>query len=123
MRRYTRDHEWVELNEGTAVIGISAHAQEQLGDITFVELPEVGRTVGRGDALAVVESVKAASDVYAPVAGEVVEVNGALDEDPELVNREAESGGWFVKLKVGEAEAGTDLMDPEAYAAFLKDAG
>src|SRR5688572_31501497 len=95
--RYTEDHEWVRVEGDTATVGISNHAQEQLGDVVFVDLPEIGRQVGRGDAMAVVESVKAASDVYAPVSGEVVEVNAALTDDPSLVNSGAESGGWFCR--------------------------
>lgn len=122
MKRYTKDHEWVELTDGIATVGISAHAQEQLGDITFVELPEVGRKVEKGDAFAVVESVKAASDVYAPVAGEVVEVNAALDGDPELVNRAAEGEGWFVKLKPSGEVSVEELMAPDAYTTYRETA-
>lgn len=120
MRRYTKDHEWVEMQGEHAVVGISEHAQEQLGDITFVELPEAGKTVAVGDSFAVVESVKAASDVYAPIAGEVVEVNGALEDDPELVNREAEAGGWFAKITPADPSAIDALMDASAYSEFVK---
>ncbi len=119
MKRFTEDHEWVELDGDIATVGITAHAQEQLGDITFVELPEVGRTLSKGDAFAVVESVKAASDVYAPLDGEVTEVNAALDENPQLVNEAAEDGGWFAKIKVAGSEAVDALMDKAAYDAFL----
>lgn len=120
MKRFTKDHEWIELDGDVATVGITAHAQEQLGDITFVELPEPGRTVSAGDAFAVVESVKAASDVYAPVAGEVVEVNGALDDKPELVNEAAEGEGWFAKIRPSDPAALETLMDQAGYDAFLK---
>ncbi|WMS42968.1 glycine cleavage system protein GcvH [Acuticoccus sp. MNP-M23] len=119
MKRYTEDHEWIDLAGDIATVGITAHAQEQLGDITFVELPEVGRTLAKGDAFAVVESVKAASDVYAPLDGEVTEVNAALDENPQLVNEAAEEGGWFAKIKLSDAAAVDALMDKAAYDAFL----
>lgn len=119
--RYTKEHEWVRLGaDGVATVGISEHAQEQLGDVVFVELPEVGRKVAKGDALAVVESVKAASDIYAPVGGEVVEANLALDGEPALVNSGAEGEGWFVKLKVEDPGAVEALMDGAAYAAYLE---
>ena len=118
MKRFTKDHEWIEEADGLFVVGITDHAQEQLGDLTFVELPEVGKALTKGDAVAVVESGKAASDVYAPIDGEVVEVNQALDEKPELVNEAAESDGWFAKIK-GEADLSA-LMDKAAYDEFLK---
>jgi glycine cleavage system H protein len=120
--RYTEDHEWVRVDGQIATIGISNHAQEQLGDVVFVELPEVGRQVRQRGPMAVVESVKAASDVYAPLSGEVVEVNDALNDDPALVNRGAESVGWFCKLKLadpGELEA---LLDAAAYQALVESA-
>ena len=113
--RFTEDHEWISVDGDTATIGITDHAQEQLGDLVYVELPETGRALKKGDEAAVVESVKAASDVYAPVSGEVVAVNEELSGDPALVNREAEAGGWLMKLKLsdpGEVEA---LMDAAAY--------
>jgi glycine cleavage system H protein len=102
-----------------ATTGISDHAQEQLGDIVFVDLPELGRQVSQGDAMAVVESVKAASDVYAPISGEVVEVNAALNDDPALVNSGAESAGWFCKLRVGDPAELEALLDADAYRAFV----
>ena len=108
--RYTEDHEWVRVEGDIATVGISNHAQEQLGDVVFVDLPEIGRQVSRGDAMAVVESVKAASDVYAPVGGEVVEVNAALNDDPSLVNSGAESGGWFCRIRLGD-RAELDVAD------------
>jgi len=120
--RYTEDHEWVRVDGEIATIGISNHAQEQLGDVVFVELPEVGRQVKQKGPMAVVESVKAASDVYAPLSGEVVEVNDALGDDPALVNRGAESDGWFCRIRLadpGELEA---LLDAKAYQALVESA-
>ena len=118
--RFTKDHEWVELNGDIATIGITAHAAEQLGDVVFVEVPDVGKTVKAGDAFAVVESVKAASDVYAPISGEVVEANAALGDAPETVNADPENGGWFAKLKVADPSEYEALMDRAAYEAFLQ---
>jgi len=117
--RFTRDHEWVELNGDVATVGITAYAAEQLGDVVFVETPEVGRTVMAGDAFAVVESVKAASDVYAPISGEVIEANSGLSEAPETVNAAPEAGGWFAKVKVANAGEVEALMDRAAYEAYL----
>jgi glycine cleavage system H protein len=117
--RYTKEHEWVRVDGQVATVGISKHAQEQLGDVVFIELPEVGRAVGQNAAMAVVESVKAASDVYAPISGEVVEVNDALTEDPSLVNGDAEGAGWFCKLKIAKPAELDGLMDAEAYRAFV----
>jgi glycine cleavage system H protein len=118
--RYTKDHEWVRVDGEIATTGISDHAQEQLGDIVFVDLPEIGRRVNQGDAMAVVESVKAASDVYAPISGEVVEVNEALNDDPALVNSGAESAGWFCRLRVGDRAELEPLLDTDAYRAFVE---
>ncbi len=117
--RYTKEHEWVRVEGDLATMGISDHAQEQLGDIVFVELPPIGKQVARSDALAVVESVKAASDVYAPVGGEVVEVNEALNDDPALVNSGAESTGWFCKLRLADRGELEQLMDADAYQAYV----
>jgi glycine cleavage system H protein len=117
--RYTKEHEWVRLDGEVATMGISTYAQEQLGDIVFVELPEVGRQVAKGDALAVVESVKAASDLYAPVGGEVVEVNESLADDPAKINADAEGEGWFCKLRLADPGELDPLMDAGAYKAFL----
>ena len=122
MKRYTKDHEWVEIDGDVVVVGITDHAQDQLGDITYVELPHVGRTLAPGDTFAVVESVKAASDVYAPIAGEVVAVNEALEERPELVNEAAEGDGWFARLRPAEPAAVEAMMDRAAYETFLKTA-
>lgn len=117
--RFTKDHEWVELKDGVATLGITAYAAEQLGDVVFVELPEPGKAVKAGDTLAVVESVKAASDVFAPISGEVVEANDALADAPETVNAEAERAGWFVKVKVADPKEVEALMDRVAYEHFL----
>jgi glycine cleavage system H protein len=121
--RYTKEHEWVRVDGDLATVGISDHAQGQLGDLVFVELPETGRTVGAGDNLAVVESVKAASDVYAPVSGEVIETNSALEDDPSLVNRSAEAEGWFCKLRISAPSELTKLMDATAYKAYVAELG
>jgi glycine cleavage system H protein len=117
--RFTKDHEWVSLDGDVATVGITAHAAEQLGDVVFVETPEVGKAVKAGDAFAVVESVKAASDVYAPVSGEVVEANEALAGSPETVNAEPEAGGWFAKIRVSDPAELDALMDKAAYDAFV----
>ena len=117
--RFTKDHEWVVLSGDVATVGITAHAAEQLGDVVFVETPEVGKQVNAGDAFAVVESVKAASDVYAPLSGEVVEANGDLTGAPETVNASPEDGGWFAKIKVSDPAQYEALMDRAAYDAFL----
>jgi glycine cleavage system H protein len=117
--RYTKEHEWVRVEGATATTGISDHAQEQLGDVVFVELPEVGSTLTQGGAMAVVESVKAASDVYAPISGEVVEVNDALEGDPALINGDAEGEGWFCKIEIAQPAEIEDLMDAAAYRAFV----
>jgi glycine cleavage system H protein len=118
--RFTKDHEWIRLEGGVATIGITDHAQNALGDVVFVDLPEAGREVAAGEACAVVESVKAASDVYAPVAGRIVESNAALAENPGLVNAEPTGGGWFFRLEGVAPETVAALMDETAYAAFLE---
>ncbi len=117
--RFTKDHEWVELKGEVATVGITAYAAEQLGDVVFVEVPEVGRTVKAGDAFAVVESVKAASDVYAPISGEVVEANGEVADAPETVNASPEGAGWFAKLKISNPAELDQLMDRAAYESYL----
>ena len=117
--RYTKDHEYVRIDGDVAVVGISDYAQGQLGDVVFVELPEIGKAVTRGKEAAVVESVKAASEVYAPISGEVVEVNSELEGAPGLVNEDAEGKGWFLKLKVTKPDELSELMDEAAYKAFL----
>ena len=118
--RFSKDHEWVNLEGDVATIGITAYAADQLGDVVFVELPAAGKTVKTGDGLAVVESVKAASDVYAPVSGEVTEVNAAVSDNPETVNDQPEGIGWFVKIKVADPNEVEGLMDRAAYEAFLQ---
>ena len=118
--RYTRDHEYVSVNSNIATVGISDHAQSQLGDIVYVELPEIGAKFAKGDAAAVVESVKAASDVYAPATGEVVEVNSTLVDQSAIINEDAEGRGWLFKLKISKPDELADLMDDAAYAEYLK---
>jgi len=117
---FTKEHEWIRLEGDTATVGISNHAQEALGDIVFAEVPEVGRRVSKGEEAAVVESVKAASDVYAPVSGEVVEGNRAVADDPALVNSDPEGQGWFFKLKLDNPSELDGLMDEAAYREWVK---
>ena len=120
--KYRESHEWVrDEGDGTVTVGISDHAQAQLGDMVFVELPEVGNSYGQGDACAVVESVKAASDAYAPVSGEVTEVNDALEDEPELVNTDPYGDGWMFKVKLSDASELDGLLDAEAYEAAQDD--
>jgi glycine cleavage system H protein len=118
--RYSQDHEWVKLDGDTVTIGITHYAQEQLGDVVFVELPEVGKKVEKGKELAVVESVKAASEVYAPMTGEVVEVNSVLADAPATVNEDALGKGWFAKLKIADKSQFAALMDEAAYNKFVE---
>ena len=117
---YTKDHEWIQLHDdGTATIGITDYAQESLGDITFVEFPELGATLEIGDTFGVVESVKAASDLYMPLGGEVTEINGEVDSAPELVNQQAFTQGWLLKIRLTDDSQVADLMKPEAYAELM----
>jgi len=116
---YTQDHEWLDVAGDTATVGITDYAQEQLGDVVFVELPAVGATLKKGGDAAVVESVKAASDVYSPVSGTVSEANAALEAEPALVNSAAEGEGWFFRLTLGDASELAGLMDRAAYDAFV----
>lgn len=116
---FTEDHEWISVENGVATVGITIHAQEQLGDLVFVELPEVGRTASKGEGIVVVESVKAASDVYAPVDGEVVEVNEAVSSDPALINQAAEGDGWLFKLKLSDEGQLAGLLDKAGYDALV----
>lgn len=118
--KYTKDHEWIRLDGDVAVIGITEYAQTQLGDVVYVELPEIGRAVEKGGEAAVVESVKAASEVYAPVSGEVVEVNSTLDGAPGTVNEDAEGKGWFLKLRVADRAELDELMSAEDYKRYLE---
>ena len=119
--RFTRDHEWIRIEGGIATVGITEHAQTQLGDVVFVELPDVARNVTTGEPVAVVESVKAASDVFAPISGEVIETNGHIVGQPALVNEDAEGKAWFFKLKVADEKELAGLMDRAAYEAFVKE--
>lgn len=119
MLKFTEDHEWLEVKDGVATVGITSHAAEQLGDLVFVDLPKVGAKLGKGDAAATVESVKAASDVYCPLAGEIIEVNDAITGDPALVNSDPEGKGWFFRLKLADASAAASLMDRAAYEKLI----
>ena len=116
--KFTEDHEWIRIEGDVGTVGITNHAQEQLGDIVFVELPDVGKALTKGGDAAVVESVKAASEIYSPVDGEVLEVNGLLGDEPAKVNADAEGEGWFFKVKIADASQLDGLMDAEAYKAF-----
>ena len=118
--KYTKDHEWVRVEGNVATVGITAYAAEQLGDVVFVELPAVGKAVDKGGEAAVVESVKAASEVYAPISGEVVEVNSALEAEPAKVNADAAGTGWFLKLKIKNAAELNDLMSEAEYQTYVK---
>jgi len=121
--RFSEDHEWLRIEGDTAVLGITDYAQEQLGDIVFIELPSPGKALKKGDEAAVVESVKAASEVYAAVSGEVLEVNEALADDPAKVNGDAEGEGWFLKLKLSDPAEVDQLMDAAAYKHFIAGLG
>jgi glycine cleavage system H protein len=118
-RYFTEEHEWLDRQGDIAAVGITNHAQEQLGEIVYVELPQTGRRVTKGEAVAVVESVKAASDVYTPVSGEIVEVNAAIATDPARVNAEAESGAWLFKVRIADVAEFAGLMDETAYRKFV----
>ena len=117
---FTKEHEWIRVDGDVATVGISNHAQEALGDIVFADVPEAGKSLSKGDDAAVVESVKAASDVYAPVGGEVVEGNAALADDPSLINRDPEGEGWFFKLTLSDTSELEGLMDEAAYREWVK---
>lgn len=116
--KYTEDHEWIKVDGDTGTVGISAYAAKQLGDVVFVELPEIGREMDKGDEAAVVESVKAASEVYAPVGGEVTEVNETLEDAPETVNASPDGDGWFLKMKIADASELDALMDEAKYKEY-----
>ncbi|WP_116597401.1 glycine cleavage system protein GcvH [Primorskyibacter marinus] len=119
--KYTEEHEWLDLDGDVVTVGITAHAAEQLGDVVFVELPDIGTSVTRDDEIVVIESVKAASDILAPIDGEVVEVNEVLVEEPGKVNDDPEGDAWFFKLKIEDASMMDDYMDEAAYKAFIAD--
>jgi glycine cleavage system H protein len=121
MLRFSRDHEWISVEGGVGTVGITDHAQSQLGDVVYVELPETGRSAASGEAVAVVESVKAASDVFTPVSGEVLETNGELAGRPALVNEDAEGSAWFFKIRLADAAELGGLLDRAAYEAFIKE--
>lgn len=116
--KFTEDHEWIKVDGETGIVGISAYAAKALGDVVFVELPEIGREMDKGDEAAVVESVKAASEVYAPIGGEVIEVNEALEDAPETVNASPDGDGWFLKIKIADASELDSLMDEAAYKEY-----
>jgi glycine cleavage system H protein len=119
-RKFTKTHEWVKIDGAYAIVGISDHAQDSLGDITFVELPSVGKKTIKGKACCVIESVKAASDIYAPVSGEIVAINREVQSQPEMINKDPYENGWIFKIKdfsIGELD---DLMDPQSYEAFVR---
>jgi glycine cleavage system H protein len=118
--RFTKDHEWLKLDGDIVTVGITDHAQQQLGELVFIELPELERDVVAGEACAVVESVKAASDVYAPLAGRVAEINETIVEDPEIVNNDAMGEGWFFRLEIDDTAAFEELMDQEAYDEYVE---
>ena len=118
-RKYSKDHEWLELNDDIAIVGITNHAQESLGDIVFIELPEIGRLVKSGDQIGVVESVKAASDLFSPVSGEIIEVNNELQNSPQLLNTDPENTGWYMKIKIDNAEELTNLMNFNQYKEMI----
>ena len=115
---YTEDHEWIAVDGDTGTVGISAYAATALGDVVFVELPEIGREMAKGDEAAVVESVKAASEVYAPIGGEVTEVNGALEDEPAKVNEDPSGGGWFLKIKIADKGDLDGLINEDAYKKY-----
>jgi glycine cleavage system H protein len=118
--RYTQEHEWVKVEEDVAVLGVTDFAQKELGEVVFVELPEVGHMFDAGDEIGTIESVKAVAEIYTPLAGEVVEVNEALKDDPELVNEDPHADGWLIKIKYSSSSDFDDLMDAEAYAEFAE---
>ena len=114
-KKYSKDHEWLELKDDIATVGITNYAQESLGDIVFIELPEIGRLVKSGDQIGVVESVKAASDLFSPVSGEIIEVNNELQNSPQLLNTDSENTGWYMKIKIDNADELTNLMNFNQY--------
>jgi glycine cleavage system H protein len=123
MKRFAKTHEWVKVDGNLAIVGISNHAQEKLGDVVYVDLPQVGKVVKKNEAFMSVESVKAASDIYAPVSGKIVEVNEKLSNQPELINKDAEGEGWLVKIEMSDPNELSDLLDEESYRMFCEEEG
>jgi glycine cleavage system H protein len=123
MKKYTKTHEWVSVDGDIATVGISDHAQDHLGDVVYIDLPEAGKSLNKGDVLCTIESVKAASDVYAPVSGKIVEVNVELDSSPETINSDAEGAGWIAKIKLSSPTELDSLMDLEAYKKHCEEEG
>ena len=121
--KFSKEHEWVDVEDGIATVGISDYAQEQLGDVVYVELPEVGQQIAQTSQAAVVESVKAANEIYAPASGEVTEVNSALEDEPGLINGDPTGGGWFFKLKLDDEAELAPLMDADAYQEYVDELG
>ena len=119
-KKYTKEHEWVEINGDTATVGITNHAQESLGDIVFIDLPTIGKEVKSNEELCVIESVKAASDIYAPIDGEVIEINNNLNDDASIVNQDPENDGWIFKMKISDPSQYNNLMTLEEYLASLE---
>ena len=119
-KKYTKEHEWVEVDGKTAIVGITNHAQESLGDIVFIDLPTVGKEVKSNEELCVIESVKAASDIYAPIDGEVIEINNNLNDDASIINQDPEKNGWIFKMKMSNSDQYNDLMSLDQYLAFLE---
>ena len=119
-KKFTEDHEWVSIDGNIATVGISKHAQESLGDIVFIELPVIGKTVKAKEEICVIESVKAASDIYSPLDGEIIEINNSLENEPSIINQEAENNGWIFKIKLAEPSQYEELMNYEDYQKFLK---
>ncbi|HJL58665.1 MAG: glycine cleavage system protein GcvH [Pelagibacteraceae bacterium] len=119
-KKYSKDHEWISIENEIATIGITDHAQESLGDIVFIELPKVGRLINAGDQVGVVESVKAASDLYAPISGEIIEVNNELTNSPQLINSDPENSGWYMKIKLNDVEELKKLMNYDEYKETIK---
>jgi len=123
VKKFAKTHEWVKVDGNLAIVGISNHAQEKLGDVVYVDLPQVGKVVKKAEAFMSVESVKAASDIYAPVSGKIVEVNEKLSNQPELINKDAEGEGWLVKIEMSDPNELSDLLDEESYRRFCEEEG
>jgi glycine cleavage system H protein len=121
--RYTKDHEWIQLNDGIATVGITDHAQGELGDIVFVEFPDAGETVTKDDPFGTIEAVKTVADLFAPVSGEIVEINEAIEDEPERVNSDPHGNGWLVKIKLSDTKEWEDLMSDSDYRTFLESQG